>query len=174
MRYLVVVLLSLALAAPTLAQSPAGRTKLVGLTLDHWRGSAGPALLRPTLRLTTYPERGPGADLALVFFPDAFSLHPLLLTVGPQAGLALPVRAGPVTRLLKGGAAGIASAGLLFEGGHFRLIPGAQAGLGLLLPVDSKSTVRLDVTRHVYQSSGFRLGVWSFGFGFAGGGPRVR
>lgn len=174
MRCLLPLLLLALLASPASAQSAGGRTKLVGLTLDHWRGSAGPALLRPTLRLTTYPARGPGADFALVFFPDGFSLFPPLLTVGPQLGAALPVRAGPLTVLLKGGAAGIASAGLFGGGSAFHLIPGVQAGLGLFIPVDRKSTIRLDLTRHAYRSSDHSLAVWSVGFGFAGGIHRRR
>ena len=169
MRYLLLLLLGAALAVPASAQSSGGRTRLVGLTLDHWRGSTGPALLRPTLRLTTYRTRGLGADFALTFFPDGFSLYPPLLTAAPQVGVALPLRAGPVTVLLKGGAAGIASAGLFGGGGVFRLIPGVQGGLGLFIPVDRKSIVRLDLTRHAYRSSGYSLGVWSVGFGVAGG-----
>ena len=174
MRHLVLVVLAALLATSAPAQAPVGRTKLVGLTLDHWSGATGVghALLRPTLRLTTYPARGLGADFALVFFPDGFSPFPPLLTLAPQAGLALPVRAGPVSVLLKGGAAGIVGAGLLPDGRYLHIIPGAQAGLGLFVPVDAKSSIRLDLTRHVYRSAGHSYGIWSVGFGVTGGRRR--
>jgi hypothetical protein len=47
-----------------------------------------------------------------------------------------------------------------------------QAGLGLLIPVDRKSALRLDVTRHRYRTSSFGQSVWSLGVGFAAGRRR--
>ena len=58
--------------------------------------------------------------------------------------------------------------GLLSGSDLIRILPGGQAGLGMLIPVDLKSSVRLDVTRHVYRSSSGDSGVWSFGFGISG------
>ena len=157
-----------ATAAPAPAQARAESVRLTGMTLDHWSG-AGPALLRPTLRLTKYSGRRPGADLALAIFPDAISFHPPALIVGLQAGLAQPVAIGPGALLVKVGGAGIVAAGVQAEGAFFHLVPGIHAGLGALIPVDRKSTLRLDVTRHVYRSAGASWALWSFGFGFAGG-----
>ena len=172
MRHVALLVLCTNLAmAPALAQGPGERVRLVGLTFDHWRGASGPALLRPTLRLTTYSRGGPGAEFALGTCPDGISIHPPGVVVGLQAGLAHPVHAGPVTFLLKAGGAGIAVAGILPDSRLFRLFPGLQAGLGLLLPVDRKTTLRLDVTRHRY--SDWRGG-WSFGVGFSGGLRRGR
>lgn len=156
-------------AAPAAAQDSTGRVRLVGLTLDHWRGASGPALLRPTVRFTRYGSRGPGVELAVVTFPDGISLVPPGVVFGLQAGLVQPLRAGPVTFLAKAGVASITLAGLLPDSRLVHLIPGAQAGLGVLLPLDRKSTIRLDLTRHVYRSSGYPHRVWSVGFGFAGG-----
>lgn len=153
---------------PVQAQAPEQRTRLIGLTFDHWDGDFGAAILRPTFRLTTYAPRGPGVEFAAVMFPDGISLQPPGLSFGLQAGLAQPVTVGPATFLLKAGGAGIAVAGLLADNELFRLVPGIQAGLGVLLPMDRKSTLRLDVTRHVYQPFGARSGVWSVGVGFAG------
>jgi hypothetical protein len=156
------------------AQALPERTRLRGVTFDHWRGAAGPALLRPTLRFTTYTGRGPGADVALVIFPDGISIKPPILTIGLQAGLAQPLPVGPATLLLKAGGAGIATAGLLSDQRLLGLVPGVQAGLGLLIPVDRKSALRLDVTRHVYRTQSYGWRVWSFGVGFAAGLRRTR
>ena len=173
MRPIALLLLCLHLPiAPALAQeAPTGRVRLVGLTFDHWRGASGPALLRPTVRFTSYARHGPGVELAVVTFPDGISISPPGVVVGLQAGLAQPVHAGPATLLLKAGGAGIAVAGLLPDSRLFRLFPGFQAGLGVLLPVDRKTTLRLDVTRHRYTDWGE---TWSFGFGFSGGLRRLR
>jgi hypothetical protein len=168
LRRLLLLLAVFALTSiPALAQSSPQRVKLLGFTLDHWRGS-GPALLRPTLRFTTYSSRRPGAEFAAAVFPDGISLQPPGMVLGLQGGLTQPIFVGPVTFLPKAGAAAITAFGLLANGDLIRIIPGAQAGLGMLIPVDRKSRVRLDVTRHVYQSSNTNLGVWSFGFGVSG------
>jgi hypothetical protein len=159
---------------PALAQSPPQRVKLVGLTFDHWRGASGPALLRPTLRFTTYSPRRPGAEFAVVVFPDGISIQPPGVLLGLQGGLTQPIAVGPVTLLPRAGAAAITALGLLADGDLIRIVPGVQAGLGMLIPVDSKSCVRLDVTRHVYESSYGNFGVWSFGFGVSGGLRRAR
>jgi hypothetical protein len=154
---------------PVLAQRPAQRIKLVGLTFDHWRGASGPALLRPTLRFTTYSPRGPGAEFAAAVFPDGISIQPPALLLGLQAGLVQPITLGPVTFLPRAGGAALTALGLLADSELIHVVPGIQAGLGVLIPVDRKSTLRLDVTRHVYESSYDGLGVWSFGFGVSGG-----
>ncbi len=158
-------------AGPLAAQAPAEPVRLFGMTLDHWRGSSG-ALLRPTLRHTSYSRGRPGADLALVIFPDGISFSPPGLVLGLQAGVAHPVSAGSATLLLKGGGAGIVAAAIHSGGPGVHLVPGLQVGLGLLVEVDSKSTLRLDVTRHVYRSNGHSYPVLSFGVGFAGGRRR--
>jgi hypothetical protein len=174
-RCLVLQALALATGLTTAqAQTTPERTRLRGVTFDHWRGVAGPALLRPTFRLTTYRGRGPGADLALVFFPDGISIKPPVVTVGLQAGLAQPIVVGPAVLLLKAGGAGLASVGLLPDQRFFHLVPGVQVGMGLLLPVDNKSALRFDVTRHAYRTSFYRYRVWSFGVGFSGGLRRKR
>jgi hypothetical protein len=174
-RHLALLLLSAGLVTlPADARAQEERVRLVGLTFDHWRGATGPALLRPTLRLTTYTGRGPGLDFALVIFPDGISIHPPAVVLGLQAGVAQPVPAGPATLLLKAGAAGIAAAGLLGDSRLFHLVPGVHAGLGLLVPVDSKSSLRFDVTRHLYDIPGHGRSFWSFGVGFAAGLRRGR
>ena len=154
------------LTAPVVAQEPAGSLRLQGITFDHWDGAGGAAFLRPTLRATNL-IRGPlGSDFALVLFPDGFSLKPPHLTAGPQAGLTYRIAMGPVSLLPRGGGAAIVSVG---AGGErlAHVIPGVQWGLGLLVPVDAKSLIRLDLTRHLYVSDGRSVGFWSVGFGFA-------
>jgi hypothetical protein len=174
-RSLVLQTLALATALATAqAQTTPERTRLHGVTFDHWRGVAGPALLRPTLRLTTYRGKGPGVDLALVVFPDGISIKPPAVTVGLQAGLAQPIVVGPAILLLKAGGAGLTSVGLLPDQHLFQFVPGVQAGMGLLVPVDRKSALRFEVTRHAYRTSFNPPGVWSFGVGFTGGVRRNR
>ena len=176
MRRVPLLLLAVALwSTPLLAQTPAQRVKLISLTFDHWRGwASGPSLLRPTLRLTMYSHRRPGFELAAVVFPDGISIKPPGLLLDLQAGLVQPLAAGPVTFLPRVGPAAITAVGLLYDNDLIRIAPGIQAGLGILIPVDRKSTVRLDVTRHVYDSSYERFGVWSFGFGVSSGHRRAR
>jgi hypothetical protein len=155
---------------PAQAPAPAQRVKLVSLTFDHWRGwASGPWLLRPTLRLTRYSPRRPGVELAAVMFPDGISIYPPAVLLDLQAGLVQPVAAGPVTFLPRAGLAAVTAAGLLSDTDLIRIAPGIQAGLGILIPVDRKSALRLDVTRHLYDSPYERFGVWSFGFGVSGG-----
>jgi hypothetical protein len=176
-RPLAVLPFLLALASvPAQAQSPPQqRVKLVGFTLDHWRGASGPALLRPTLRFTMCPPSKPGVEFAVVAFPDGISIRPPAVLFGLQGGLTQPVAVGPVTILPRVGAAAITALGLLPDNDFIRIAPGVQAGLGVLVPVDRKSTIRLDVTRHVYRSSAYGgFHVWSFGLGVSGRFPRTR
>jgi hypothetical protein len=154
------------LTAPLAAQDQAGPLRLRGITFDHWDGARGAAFLKPTLRATNL-TRGPlGSDFALVMFPEGISFRPPIITVGLQAGLAYRLAVGPVSLLPRGGGAAIVVAGV---GGEqmLHIVPGVQWGLGLLVPVDAKSLVRADVTRHLYVSDGRRVGFWSVGFGFA-------
>jgi hypothetical protein len=174
-RPLPLLLLAVALTpVPAISQTPAQRVKLVAFTFDHWRGATGPALLRPTLRFTTYSPRGPGAEFAAVVFPDGISIQPPGVLLGLQGGVVQPITVGPVTLLPRAGGAALTALGLLADSKLIHIVPGVQAGLGVLIPVDRKSTLRLDVTRHVYRSSYDDLRVWSFGFGISGGLRRTR
>ena len=159
------VLLAL-LSAPLAAQQRAGPLRLRGITFDHWDGAAGPALLRPTLRATNLTRGQLGSDFALVFFPDGISFRPPIVSAGLQVGLAYRIPAGPSSFLLKGGGAAIVVAGV---GGErlLHVVPGVHWGLGLLLPLDAKSLIRADLTRHLYTYDGRTAGVWSVGLGFA-------
>jgi hypothetical protein len=157
--------LLLLLSSPLMApEAPSVRRR--GLTLDHWTGAAGPAILRPTYRHTDLPIGRPGLDRAVAMFPDGMSLRPPLVTADVQIGLAQQIHLGPVSLLLKGGGAALVSAGLLGDR-LLRVIPGVHAGLGLLLPVDARSMLRADLTRHVYTSDGRTVAMWSVGAGLA-------
>jgi hypothetical protein len=154
------------LTAPLAAQEPAGPLRLRGITFDHWDGAGGAAFLKPTLRATNLTRGSLGSDFALVMFPEGISLRPLVLSAGLQAGLTYRVAVGPVSLLPRGGGAAIVVAAPSGEQ-RLHIIPGVQWGLGLLVPVDAKSLLRADVTRHLYVSDGRRVGFWSVGFGFA-------
>lgn len=162
--YLAVILAVLAVPTPASSQHSPRSVPLAGLTLDHWRGAGGAALLRPTLRFTQLPSGRPGADLALVIFPDGISISPLQVVLGLQAGLAQRIPVGPVSLMVKGGAGGVLAAGAPLR---LHLTPGVQGGFGLLVPVDKRSLLRLDVTRHLYHVMDDPVAVWSFGLGFA-------
>jgi hypothetical protein len=153
------------LTAPIAAQDSAESLRLRGVTLDHWGPGVGTALLRPTYRATKLTRGRVGSDFALVMFPDGISLRPLFIAAGLQAGLAYRlVVAGPGSLLLKGGGAGIAAVG---AGAPPRVVPGVHVGLGLLVPLDARSLIRADLTRHLYTTNGRTMGIWSFGIGFA-------
>jgi hypothetical protein len=147
------------------AQEKPATLRLRGITFDHW-DAVGSALLRPTLRATNLAGGWIGPDFALTLFPDGISIHPPVVTAGIQAGAALRVPAGPASLLLKGGGAGIVAAGPLNDQ-LLHLIPGLHWGLGLLLPIDAKSQIHVDLTRHLYVREGRGTSLWSIGFGFA-------
>lgn len=147
------------------AQEKPATLRLRGITFDHW-DAFGSALLRPTLRATNLAGGRIGPDFALTLFPDGISFRPLHLTAGIQAGAALRVVAGPASLLLKGGGAGIVAAGVAGDR-LLHVIPGLHWGLGLLLPIDAKSQVRVDLTRHLYVRERRGTSLWSIGFGFA-------
>jgi hypothetical protein len=152
------------LAAPLAAQEPPGLLRLRGITFDHWDGAGGAAFLKPTLRATNL-IRGPlGSDFALVMFPEGISIRPVVVSAGLQAGLAYRIGIGPVSLLPRGGGAAIVVA----AGGGERLlhvIPGVQGGVGLLIPLDAKTQLRADLTRHLYVSDSRSVGFWSVGVG---------
>ena len=162
------------LTAPLVAQELPGPLRLRGITFDHWDGG-GQALLNPTLRANNLTRGRLGSDFALVFFPDGISFRPPIVTAGLQAGLAYRISAGPASVLLKGGGDAIVVAGV---GGEqmLHIVPGVHWGFGLLIPLDAKSLIRADLTRHLYTRDSRRVGLWSFGVGFAApvGGSRNR
>ena len=151
------------LTAPVAAQDSAESRRLRGVTLDHWGPGVGTAVLRPTFRATKLSRGRVGSDFALVMFPDGISLRPLFLAAGLQAGFAYRLVPEPASVLLKGGGAGIAAVG---AGALPRVIPGVHVGLGLLVPLDARSLIRADLTRHFYTTNGHTLGLWSLGIGF--------
>jgi hypothetical protein len=155
-------------AVPAAAQDQPRPAGIAGMTLDHWEGAGGPARFRPTLRLTKLPRGRPGLDLALTIFPDGISIFPPMLIVGLQGGLAQRLPLGKMSLLVKGGAAAIVAGGLSTEDRFVHVVPGVQAGLGALVPIDRRSSIRLDLTRHVYVTPFNTAGVWSFGFGVSG------
>ena len=153
------------LTAPLAAQEPAGLLRLRGLTLDHWGGAGGAALLRPTLRANNLTQGQMGSDFALVMFPDGMSFWPPVVTVGLQAGLACRIAVGPVSLLPRGGGAAIVVAGVGGEEQQLHVVPGVQWGVGLLIPLDGKTQLRADLTRHLYVSNSHSVGFWSVGVG---------
>jgi len=78
-----------------------------------------------------------------------------------DAGFAQALAIGPATLVLK---AGVGS--LLNLGQSAQVIPGLQAGVAAIIPLERRCGLRLDLTRRqVFPESG-SIGLWSIGFGF--------
>jgi hypothetical protein len=147
-------------------------TLLTGGAAESWAQSrlVGPSVERFSegrasfvtigLRRTDLTRSGSGVDLAVGLVPKALSARMLLLQV--DAGFAQALPAGPATVLLKGG-----MSNFLALGAQTELYPGVQAGFAVVLPLQRRLRLRLDLTRHFYFPQGGRLELWSVGIGLA-------
>jgi hypothetical protein len=152
-------------------------TLLTGGTAESWAQSriAGPSVERFSegdagfvtigLRQTDLSRRGIGLDVAVGLVPKALAERTLLLQVDAGFARALPV--GPATVLLKGGIGNF-----LAVGAENELYPGVQAGVAVVIPLDRRSGLRLDLTRHFYFPQDGQLALWSLGFSLAVLPPR--
>ncbi len=158
---LAVLLLSvcLAIGAPRAA---AAQSRFVGLSVDRYYPEYG-AFFALTYRQTDIGRYGGGLDLGVGLVPSALLAHALLTTL--DLGVAKSVPAGPATVLLRAGSSNVVGAA---EG--FLLYPGVQLGGGILVAVDPRSYLRLDLSRHVYYMGGESTAMWSLGLGVAARG----
>jgi hypothetical protein len=91
-----------------------------------------------------------------------------------DAGFMQAVALGPAALFVKGGATGL----LGFGSGLADLIPGLEAGAGVLVRLQRRAALRVDVTRHSFYTDGEHYGLWNFSIGLsvlppaAGNGPR--
>lgn len=103
----------------------------------------------------------PGGDVAVRLFPTA--LRAGVLFLGADLGAAHAIRLGRARLLIRAGTSNIVAGGL----DAHALVLGLQAGIGILIPVDPRSAVRLDLSRHRYFSDDIAPTAWTLGLGFA-------
>lgn len=168
---LVVVGIGATPVAPLAAQGGLGVGPIAGASFDRVDDGAGSDIAF-SYRRSRLTGRGPAEDIAVRLFPRALAVG--VVVVGADVGVMQAIALGPVALLLRGGASSII--GLSMHGSVFA--PGMQAGLGLLLRLDRRTAVRLDVSRHRFYSDEIITRAWSIGIGFAalppaaGAGPR--
>jgi hypothetical protein len=145
-------------------------TLLTGGTAESWAQSriVGPSVERFSegdgnfvtlgLRRTDLARSGNGVDVAVGLVPEALGARVLLLQVDAGFARALPI--GPATVLLKSG-----MGNFLALGAQTELYPGVQAGIGLVLPLQRRLRLRVDLTRRLYFPQDGRLGLWSVSVG---------
>lgn len=112
-----------------------------------------------TYRRTEVSRGGLGIDLGVGIFPAALAARAVLLQF--DAGIAQALVIGPATLVLKAGAGS-----LLNLGQSVQVIPGLQAGVAAIIPLERRCGLRLDLTRRQLFPASGSLGLWSIGFGF--------
>jgi hypothetical protein len=111
-------------------------------------------------RRTEASRRGFGLDLGLGLFPVALTVRTVRLQV--DAGFALTQAIGPAALVLKAGAGS-----MMDLGQSTQLIPGLQAGVAAIIPLEGRCSLRLDLTRRQLFPAGESVARWSIGFGLA-------
>jgi len=130
---------------------------LEGGSVERFLGQAGHAVAF-TYRRTEASRRGLGLDLAVGIFPAALAVRLVRLQV--DAGVARTQALGPAALVLK---AGVGSR--LDVGPSPEIIPGLQAGLAAVIPLERRCGLRLDLTRRVLFPEGGSVAQWSIGVG---------
>ncbi len=111
-----------------------------------------------TYRRTEVSRGGLGVDLGVGIFPAALAYRTVLLQV--DAGLAETQAIGPAALVLK---AGVGS--LMMLGQSAQIIPGLQAGVAAIVPLERCCGLRLDLTRRQLFPDGGSVALWSLGIG---------
>ena len=111
-----------------------------------------------TYRRTEMSRRGVGVDLGVGIFPAALAYRTVLLQ--SDAGFARTQAIGPAALVLK---VGVTS--LTYLGQSAQLIPGLQAGVAAIIPLERRGGLRLDLTRRQLFPDGGSVALWSLGVG---------
>ena len=111
-----------------------------------------------TYRRTEVSRGGLGLDLGVGIFPAALAARAVLLQF--DAGFAQALAIGPATLVLKAGAGS-----LLNLGQSAQVIPGLQAGVAAIIPLERRCALRLDLTRRQLFPDGEPVALWSLGVG---------
>jgi hypothetical protein len=120
-------------------------------------GSGGDAVAF-TYRRTEVSRPGFGLDLAIGIFPAALGIRTVRLQV--DGGFAATQAIGPAALVLKAGVGSLMDLGL-----STRLIPGLQAGVAAIIPLERRCAFRLDLTRRQLFLDGEPVALWSLGVG---------
>jgi hypothetical protein len=128
-----------------------------GTSIERFLGQPGHAVAF-NYRRTEASRLGLGLDLAIGVYPVGLLVRTLRLQV--DAGLAYTQRLGPAAVVLKAGAGNRVDLGLSTE-----LIPGLQAGVAAIVPVERRCGLRVDLTRRVTFPEGRTVSLWSLGVG---------
>jgi hypothetical protein len=108
-------------------------------------------------RWTGLGPSGLGFDGTLGFAPQGLAAGTLIIQA--DAGVVQSISAGPIRLLLGGGLTHIVQLKRSFE-----FYPGLQARVALLVPVEARLAVRVDLTRRLYLAAGETYPFWSLGF----------
>lgn len=111
-----------------------------------------------TYRHTEVSRRGVGLDLAIGIFPAALGFRTVRLQV--DGGFAATQAIGPADLVLKAGVGSLMDLGQLTQ-----LMPGLQAGMAAIIPLERRCAFRLDLTRRRLFLDGEPVGLWSLGVG---------
>lgn len=142
------------------AQTSLGKGPVNGPSFDRF-GSLTEGPVAFGYRHSRLTGGGPAEDLALRLFPAALPAG--VAVIGIDVGAMQALAVVPVAVFMKGGASAIANLGLH----ETALIPGLQAGGGVLVRLERRAALRLDLTRHFFNDGGEKYRVWSFGLGLA-------
>ena len=150
-------LLSCLLLAAMAHGASAQSSVLEGGGFERILGLSGDAVAF-TYRRTEVSRRGSGLDLAIGLFPAALGMRTVRLQV--DAGFAATQTIGPAALVLKAGVGSLMDLGLLTQ-----LIPGLQAGVAAIIPLERRCALRLDLTRRQLFPDGEPVALWSLGVG---------
>ena len=142
-------------AAPGLAQEPRGSMSLAGPAVQRFVNQDSRVSVLG-YRRTDLRASGLGVDAAVGVVPAA--LRALTLALHGDIGIARAVRASRVTLLLQGGISNF-----IVLGHSLEFYPGLQAGTALMVPLEARLVLRLDLARRVYLASDEPYHYWSMG-----------
>ncbi len=136
----------------------------MGMSMDRFSNGVGrddPGIVAFSYRFSQLRPGSVGFELGVALFPQALPAG--VLALAPDLGVAYNVTIPGGSVLLKAGGSAVMVMGLPGA----TILPGFHGGGTLLMKVNGRSAVRVDVVRHYYRADGGELGLWSLGLGFA-------
>ncbi len=152
-------LLSCLLLAATSEGGSAQSSVLEGGSVERYLGLPGHAVAF-TYRRTEVSRHGLGIDLAVGVFPAALAGRTARLLI--DAGFARTQAVGPARLVLKAGMGTRMDVGESTE-----IIPGLQAAIAAIIPLERRAGLRVDLTRRQVFPDGGSVAQWSLGVGIA-------